>query len=97
MPIYFLADISVTEPQTYDLYLQKVRATVESHGGRYLARGGTVVPVGGGWRPERLVVIEFPSFDDMNAWLRSEEYRALAPLREASAKSRAAAVEGLEG
>jgi uncharacterized protein (DUF1330 family) len=96
MPVYFIADISVTDPETYSVYLRKVRATVESHGGRYLARGGAVVPVGGGWRPERLVVIEFPSFDRMNEWLRSDEYRILAPLRESSAKSRAAAVEGFE-
>jgi uncharacterized protein (DUF1330 family) len=33
----------------------------------------------------------------MNAWLTSEQYRALAPLRETSAQPRAAAVEGLEG
>jgi uncharacterized protein (DUF1330 family) len=95
IPVYFIAEISVTDPETYAVYLRKVRDTVENHGGRYLARGGTVVPIGGGWHPERLVVIEFPSFDRMNAWLSSEEYRALAPLREASAQSRAAAVEGL--
>jgi uncharacterized protein (DUF1330 family) len=97
MPVYFVADITVTDRQTYAAYLAEVRPTVERHGGRYLARGGEVVPVGGGWRPERLVVIEFPSFDRMKEWLRSEEYRRLAPLRESSAISRAAAVEGFAG
>jgi uncharacterized protein (DUF1330 family) len=48
MPVYFVADVSVTDPEIYAVYLRKVRAAVECHGGRYLARGGAVVPVGGG-------------------------------------------------
>ncbi|WP_309974685.1 DUF1330 domain-containing protein [Variovorax guangxiensis] len=29
------------------------------------------------WQPARLVVIEFPSMDDLHAWYRSPEYQAI--------------------
>ena len=94
MPIYLIIDIKVTDPATYAEYVQQVPATIERYGGRYLARGGMVVPLIGDWRPERVVVVEFPSFDHMNLWLQSPEYKELAPLRERSTRGRAIVVEG---
>ncbi|MCX7014723.1 MAG: DUF1330 domain-containing protein [Candidatus Sumerlaeota bacterium] len=94
MPVYLIIDITVTDPDAYAEYVAKVPDTVIKHGGCYLARGGTVVPLIGEWRPERVVVVEFPSFDHMNQWFQSPEYRELAPLRERSTRDRAIAVEG---
>jgi uncharacterized protein (DUF1330 family) len=96
MSIYMIIESTdVLDASTYDEYLDKVPATVEAHGGRYLVRSENVTPLAGDWRPHRLIVIEFPSMQDMTSWARSPEYQALSPLRERSVKQRAVAVEGV--
>ena len=48
---------------------------IAKHGGRYLTKGnGHRFPEGGHWKPERVVVIEFPDMDALNAWSNSLEY-----------------------
>jgi uncharacterized protein (DUF1330 family) len=39
------------------------------------------MPEGGHWTPERVVIIEFPDMDSLNAWYHSPEYRPLITLR----------------
>jgi len=95
--VYLIIEIQVADQETYGEYLRKVPPTVEKHGGRYLVRGGRVVPVAGDWRPERIVVVEFPSFEHLERWSESPEYQALAPLRMRATAGRAIAVEGVAG
>jgi len=41
---------------------------IPQYGGRYLTKGGGPrTPEGGHWKPERVVVIEFP---DVSRWMR---------------------------
>jgi uncharacterized protein (DUF1330 family) len=99
MAVYVIIDISVREQAAmadYAQYVEKVRPIVKRHGGRYLARGGKVTPVAGDWRPERVILIEFPSSDDVARWWNSPEYKAIAGLREQSTQARAIVVEGIE-
>jgi antibiotic biosynthesis monooxygenase (ABM) superfamily enzyme len=39
------------------------------------------MPEGGHWKPERVVVIEFPDMDSLYAWYNSPEYQPLIALR----------------
>jgi uncharacterized protein (DUF1330 family) len=94
MPVYMIIEIEVVDKEIYTEYMEKVPATVEKYGGRYIVRGGAVTPLTGGWRPERMIVLEFPSAEQMQRWNFSPEYLELAPLRIRSAKTRAIAVEG---
>jgi uncharacterized protein (DUF1330 family) len=91
-----IIEIAVQDAAVYARYVEGVRRIVEGHGGRYLARGGKVVPLSGDWHPERVVVIEFPGLERMQECFRSPEYLDLAPLREQSVVSRAIVVEGSE-
>ncbi|UCE32494.1 MAG: DUF1330 domain-containing protein [Burkholderiales bacterium] len=95
MPAYMIADVQVNDPEAYQDYAKGVPATVAAHGGRYLARGGAVRVLEGGWAPRRTVVIEFPSMEALTAWYESPEYRPLRELRQRVADSRLVAVEGL--
>ncbi len=98
MAVYVITDISVC-PQAaadYAQYLEKVRPMVERHGGRYLARGGRITPVAGDWRPERIILIEFPSTDHVQRWWDSPEYKAIAGLRERSTCAKAILVDGID-
>ncbi len=94
MSVYMIIEIEITDKNTYAEYVEKVPATVEEYGGRYIVRGGAVTPLTGDWRPERVIVLEFPSADEMQRWNSSPEYLELAPLRMRSTKTRAIAVEG---
>ncbi len=94
MPVYMIIEVAVRDKGPYLEYVKKVPAIVQKYGGRYLARGGAVTQYAGGWDPQRLTVIEFPSIEDWRACFESAEYRKIAPLREKSADTRAIVVEG---
>ena len=96
MSAYMIIDVEVVDRDTYAEYLEKVPETVKKFGGRYLARGGNVTVLGGQWRPERIVLLEFPSAEHVLRWLQSPEYAHLSPLREQSTTANAIIVEGLE-
>ncbi|MBU1726055.1 MAG: DUF1330 domain-containing protein [Candidatus Omnitrophica bacterium] len=94
MSVYFIVEAKVIDKEVYAQYVEKVRSIVESYNGRYLARGGRVVPIVGDWNPDRVIIIEFPAIKDMKRWFASSEYKEIAPLRERSAVTRAILVEG---
>jgi len=95
LAVYMLIDVTVREGDLYAQYVEQVREVVERHGGKYLARGGEVTVLSGDWQPGRVVLIEFPTMDDLRACFASPEYAALAPLRKRSTVSRAIIVEGV--
>lgn len=42
------------------------------------------MPEGGHWKPERVVIIEFPDMRSLDAWYNSAQYRPLIPIRKQS-------------
>ncbi len=95
MPAYVIVEIEVTDPDLYERYKQLAPATVQAHGGRYLARGGATATLEGDWNPERLVILEFDSIEQARAWHDSAEYRDARALRWRAARSRMLAVTGV--
>ena len=95
MSVYLVVESRVRDATAYTQYIQKVGPIVEKYGGRYLVRGGKVTSVGGGWAPERMIIMEFPSEESVRRWLSSPEYREIAPLREHGADTRAVLLEGV--
>jgi uncharacterized protein (DUF1330 family) len=50
--------------------------------GRYLTKGGShKFPEGGHWKPERVVIIEFPDMQSLDNGYSSPEYQPLLALR----------------
>jgi len=94
MAAYVIGDIEVTDQGIYDDYRKQVLATVEKYGGRFAVRGGKVEPLEGGWSPKRIVLLEFPSFEQAQKWYRSPEYAPLIKLRQKGARGRLLIVEG---
>ena len=92
-----LIDVTVLDADAYREYTARVPTVVARYGGRYLVRTDDVVPLTGDWRPERLIVLEFPSIERMTEWNFSPEYLALAPIRARATRTRAIAVRGVEG
>jgi uncharacterized protein (DUF1330 family) len=76
-------------------YAAHAQGTVEPFGGHYLARGGRVLGTEGAPPKGRIVISEFPSFDDAKAWRYSEAYMKIVTVREREATSRQFIVEGV--
>ena len=95
MAAYLIGDIEVTDPAAYDEYRKMVCDPVAKYGGRFIVRGGTVVPKEGGWTPKRIVVLEFPSLERAKAFYDSPEYAAALALRLKATNSRLILVEGV--
>ena len=94
MSVYMIVESKSRDPQSYARYIALVPPIVAKYGGRYLVRGGEVTPLTGGWTPERMIIIEFPSGEHIRRCFSSPEYRKIAPLREAGADLRAVIVPG---
>jgi uncharacterized protein (DUF1330 family) len=82
MPAYLIAEHIITDPQKFDEYRTKALPMIAKYGGRYLTKGGShKLPEGGHWKPERVVIIEFPDKARLDAWYASPEYQPLIALR----------------
>ena len=95
MPAYVIADLKVTDPEKYQLYIEQVPATIAAHGGRYRVRGGATDSLEGEWRPERLVILEFDDLESARTWWESDDYRGPRTIRRAASEARILLVEGL--
>jgi len=94
MPAYLIADVEVHDPDVYAEYRRRVLPLVQSHGGRFIVRGGAHETLEGTWRPARVVVIEFPDMAALKAWYGSPEYTQLIALRQGVSGGSLIAVEG---
>ena len=95
MTAYVIAEVNVTDSALYEDYKKLVPATVEKYGGRFAVRGGAVDSKEGGWKPSRLVVLEFPSMAQARKWYDSPEYAPALALRLKAANARLILVEGV--
>lgn len=96
MAAYFIVSIEIDDPARrgpYDEYIERVKPIVESFGGRYITRSEKVTPFAGGWRPSRVIVIEFAGREALEACFSSPQYSAVAPLRENTVRTSAIIVE----
>lgn len=95
MPAYLIADIRVHDPDRYQDYVRLVPAFIERHGGEYRVRGGEVDCREGSWRPQRLIVLEFPTREQAVAFLEDPDYQPVAAIRHEAAESNLVLVEGV--
>lgn len=93
MSVYMIIDSKVKDSDKYRQYIDHVSPIVTEYGGRYHVRGGKIKSLGT-WKPERIIVIEFPSEDHVQRWLSSPEYKAITDLREEGADTQAILVNG---
>lgn len=89
-----VVEIAIHDPDTYKEYMLLAPPTIAKHKGKYLVRGGTTEPLEGDWKPQRFVVLEFPSADAARAWWNSPEYTAARTIRERCATARMLLVDG---
>ena len=101
-PVYFVAEIDVTNPDAYAKeYAPKAQTIIKAAGGRFLAIGGSAATTGtvtafDGDAPKRVVVQVWDSMEKIQAWRANPEYVELRKVGEKYAKFRSFAVDGLQ-
>ena len=76
-------------------YLERIDATLEAFGGRFIVHGGEKTVLEGDW-PDDLVVIAFADSARARAWYDSSAYQEILPLRSAHALGDVMIVEGAD-
>ena len=95
MTAYIMVQVEVEDAGQYERYRKMVQPTLDVYGGRFLVRGGNAKTLEGSWRPARLVVIEFDSAAQAEAWWSSGEYAPARSLRQSCAHTEMILVEGV--
>ena len=94
MPAYLIAEVDVNDTAAYEEYKKITPGAVAAYGGKFIVRGGTVDSKEGGWKPTRLVVVEFPSMEQARKFYDSPEYAPALAIRLKAAKSKLVLVDG---
>ena len=94
MAAYVIVDVEITDAALYEEYRKRVPATIAKYGGKFLVRGGAFEQLEGSWQPTRLVLLEFPSFEQAKRWYDSEEYREPKFIRLKASKANLIMMDG---
>jgi uncharacterized protein (DUF1330 family) len=95
MAAYVIVEIEVVDPVGYEEYKKLASASMLRFGGKYIVRGGTTEVLEGGWKPKRLVVLEFESMQRARDWLNCEDYSEPRKMRHRTARTNMILVEGV--
>jgi uncharacterized protein (DUF1330 family) len=95
MSAYLIGRIQVIDLEQYKEYMKASTGVTEKFGGRFIVRGGGRVTLEGPEETRRIVLIEFPSLDQVKVFYRSREYAEIKKLREGAAIASFIAVEGV--
>lgn len=92
---YFIARVTVTDPERWAEYAAMASEAIKKYGGRPLVRGGRMATMEGEGRA-RNVVLEFESFEAAQRYYNSPEYQAAKAKREGAGIADMIVVEGVE-
>ncbi|MBV9064841.1 MAG: DUF1330 domain-containing protein [Methylobacteriaceae bacterium] len=95
MSAYLIFDVDIHDMTRYGEFMAGVKPALEAAGARYLARGGEHRVYEGDWEPRRLVLLEFPSSEAVEAFYNSDVYRSLKGIRDECSSARLVRVEGV--
>ena len=78
---YIIVDMQISDMEQYKKYMAEAPAAVAAAGGEYLVRGGKFETLEGEWKPARIAMLRFPSFDGAKAFYDAEMYKAARAKR----------------
>lgn len=88
MSVYFVALISIHDPERYHRYLAGFDAVFEKYEGQVVSVEDNPRVLEGEWPADRTVLLRFPDEQALHSWYDSIEYQNLANhRREASVAS----------
>jgi uncharacterized protein (DUF1330 family) len=94
-PVYSVAEIEIVDQAAYAAYVPKAQAAIKAAGAKFLAAGGKITAVDGEPPKSRVVIQQWDSLEQFQAYRNSAAYKDLLPIREKVAKFRTFVVEGV--
>jgi uncharacterized protein (DUF1330 family) len=94
-PVYQITEIDVLNQEAYLRdYAPKAQAAIRAAGGKFLAAGGKTTTIEGEPPKVRVVIQQWDSVEQIQAYRNSAAWKELLPLRDRLAKFRSFTVEG---
>jgi uncharacterized protein (DUF1330 family) len=94
MKAYLVLDLTVNDFAGFRTYIAEIPAFIAKHSGKYLVQGTVPTPIEGDWKPERMVIIEFPERKNAEAFLGDPKIQDLFKVRHATTTSRLVLADG---
>jgi uncharacterized protein (DUF1330 family) len=97
MSAYAISEVEVVDEGLGQEYRHLASASIAAYGGRYIVRGAEPHVPEGDWPPaQRVVIVEFPTMEDLQRWYNSPEYAKALTVRQDALRRRLLFVDGIE-
>ncbi len=94
MNAYLIIDMTIHDFDKFREYITKIPVFIEKHSGKYIVQGEKPAVMEGDWKPERMIVIEFPSRGKAEDFLQDPDAQMLFALRHETTTSKVVLVDG---
>jgi uncharacterized protein (DUF1330 family) len=94
MKAYLVLDLTVNDFAGFRKYVDEIPAFIARHSGKYIVRGVEPTTIEGDWKPERMVIIEFPERKNAEAFLGDPEIQDLFKVRHTTTTGKLVLVDG---
>jgi uncharacterized protein (DUF1330 family) len=94
MKAYLVLDFTVNDLGRFMTYVDEIPAHIARHAGKYIVRGVEPKTIEGDWKPDRMVILEFPERTNAEAFLSDPRIQDLFKVRHTTTTSKLVLVDG---
>jgi uncharacterized protein (DUF1330 family) len=94
MKAYLVLDLAINDFAGFSEYIAAIPAHIAKHHGQYIVQGVEPTCIEGDWKPQRMVIIEFPERSNAEAFLNDPTIQDLFRVRHETTTSRLVLVDG---
>ena len=94
MKAHLVLDLTVNDFGGFRKYIAEIPNFIAKHSGKYIVQGVQPTTIEGDWKPERIVIIEFPERENADAFLSDPEIQDLFKVRHATTTSKLVLADG---
>ncbi len=80
--VYLISQVEVVDETLAGLYRELAALSIEKFSGKYIVRGADAVSLEGKSTGRKIVIVEFPSEQQLIKWYNSDEYSQALRYRE---------------
>lgn len=96
MSAYVISEVEIIDEVQGQQYRDLAAASIAMYGGRYVVRGAEPQVPEGEWpSAQRVVVVEFPTMEQLRRWYESPEYAKALAVRQTALRRRLLFVDGV--
>lgn len=97
MSAFVISEVRLVDPEAAQHYMALAEQSIARHGGRYIARAADPDVPEGEWDADRrVVIVEFPTMEQVKSWYASEDYAEARAIAKGALDRRLIFVPGLE-